>query len=462
MKNNNKNQSLARLSVLVVDDCNTTLLLFKQQLKQIGVTKVSVATNYQEALQSVGAHRYDIIILDYHLDKSVTGSQLASIFYRRKLISRSTGLLLVSGDTSQEAVLTGLSGHVPHFMKKPFQPSDLAKRLVQVYLDQSALRKLEDILLQVECFDELGLVNIVAKAPTPILAESYVLQTLIKQARWDCLSQWLSHSPTPVHVQKLIAKAQLQAQHGEIARALLDIEDYIRDNPLAIHAMDLATQFYTESNNFHEAFHYAKLAFDKTPSISSRAIAAARLATELNKWDVLLEIGRAYANSLSVADVTWISSMLVYGKCLQNALTQILAASKRDSFVLSIQEIFDITYQRLSATQCRSMDLYKQLFLIGVRKEQQRHKEAKAILIQTVLPYIDEVATIPTCLLIECYFHLDFYQEAWFAEKVSTEIENRNLFDDETEELLQEYRRYRGIQPQQTSASQALSAVQAP
>lgn len=459
MKNNNKNQSLESLSVLVVDDCNTTLLLFKQQLKQIGVTKVNVVTNYQDALQSVGAHRYDVIILDYHLDRTVTGSQLASLFYRRKLISRSTGLLLVSGDTSQEAVLTGLSGHVPHFMKKPFQASDLAKRLVQVYLDQSALRKLEDKLSLIESFDERGLVHIVTKAPTAILAESYVLQTLVRQQRWDCLKQWLSHSPTPVHVQKLIAQAHLQAQQGDKDRALHAVEDYIRDNPLAIHAMDLATQFYIEADNNHEAFHYAHLAFRKTPSISARAITAARLATELHKWDKLLEIGRAYASSLSVADVTWISSMLVYGRCLQRALTKILAASKRDGFVLSIQEIFDITYQRLSSSQCRSMDLYKQLFLIGVRKEQQRHREAKLILIKTVLPYIDDVATIPTCLLIESYFHLHFYQEAWFAEKVADEIAKRNMFDEETEELLGEYHRYRGFETEPTPQENRLSSI---
>ncbi|MDR9828840.1 response regulator [Vibrio sp. FNV 38] len=460
MIKNNKNQSLDNLSVLVVDDCNTTLLLFKQQLKQIGITKVNTVTNYRDALQAVGSHRFDIIVLDYHLDKTVTGIQLANLLYRRKLISRSTGILLVSGDSSQETVLTSQSGHVPHFMKKPFQPAELSKRLFQVHKDQSVIRKLEDKLTQTESFDEVGLVNLVIHAPTRILAESFVLQTLVKQSRWSHLEQWLSHSPTAVHVEKLIAKAHLLAYKGEKDTALKEVEDYIRDNPLAVGAMDLVSMFYIERHQFHDAYHFARTAFNKTPSISNRAIAVARLATQLNKWDVLLEVGRNYASALSVADVTWVSSMLVYGRCLQKSLTQLLAVTKRDAFILSVHEIFNITYQRLSGSQRQSMDLYKQLFLIGVRKEQQRHEEAKSILLETVLPYIDDVATIPTCLLIECYFHLHFYQEAWFANKVVAEIEQRNLFDDETEELLAEYRQYRKMVSQENSEPNQLNAMQ--
>ncbi|MGL6261991.1 response regulator [Vibrio sp. WXL103] len=465
MTNNNKDQSLENLSVLVVDDCNASLLLFKQQLKQIGVQKVHSATNYHEALSLVGTHRYDVILLDYHLDQSVTGTQLASIFSRRKLISRSTGLLLISSDSSKETVLTGLSDQIPHFMKKPFKPADLSKRLMQVHRDQLALRQLEDLLIGERSqdpsqYDELSLVKIVTRAPTPVLAESYILQTLISQQRWEHLARWLTHSPLPVHAQKLIAKARLLANQGDITQALSLAEDYVRDNPLAIKAIDLVCQLYTESGHYDQAYRYARLAFDKTPSLSSRAICAARLATELNKWDRLIEVGRLYAKSLSIADISWISAMVAYGQCLQQAFAQLVVADKREHFTNQVNDVFNLTHQRLSHPQRRSLELYKQLFVIGVRHQQARHKEAKKILLCAVLPFIDDVAKVPTCLLIECYLKLHFYNELWFANKVANEIDKRSVFDEETERLLQLYHEYRELAPKKDKST-ALIAPQA-
>ncbi len=105
------------LNILVIDDCTTSATLIKHQLISLGVSasNVTCVHSAMQAVATVKTRFYSFIIMDYHLSTKLTGLDLINLLVRAKLISDTTAVLMISGDATQETVLTALTGRVRHF-----------------------------------------------------------------------------------------------------------------------------------------------------------------------------------------------------------------------------------------------------------------------------------------------------------------------------------------------------------
>ena len=122
-------KTLSESNILIIDDSRTSVVLIKQQLIALGAKREQVfsSTDCKQAINMIESSFFDLLIVDYHLEQTLTGFELTSILINNKLINHKVGILIISSDTKQGTVLTALSGSARHFISKPIQTKSLEK-----------------------------------------------------------------------------------------------------------------------------------------------------------------------------------------------------------------------------------------------------------------------------------------------------------------------------------------------
>ena len=221
----NDKSKFKNLVVLIVDDSKTSAVLIRQQISAFGTPygNIDVSYSYQDAIKHVEQRFYDVLILDYHLEQCINGNELATLLNKRKLISHQTGIILVSGDTRQETVLTVLSGEIQHFIKKPVQIHALGIKVLSVCEDKKAVN-LGQALIEgctLNHIDKkLRLIALIEKSPSPIIVESAIFDSAVLNQQWALLSSLLTTSSTALHMSKACAFGQLSWHKGNTEEAI--------------------------------------------------------------------------------------------------------------------------------------------------------------------------------------------------------------------------------------------------
>ncbi|MCP4325178.1 MAG: response regulator [Alteromonadales bacterium] len=248
------------LVVLIVDDSKTSAVLIRQQIIAFGTPydNIDTAYSYQDAIKHVENRFYDVIIIDYHLEQCINGNELAILLNKRKLISSQTGVILVSGDTRQETVLTVLSGEIQYLIKKPVQIYALGIKVLSVCEDKKAVNfaqlLIKDDALN-DIYKKLRLVALIENSPSPVIVESAIFDLTVKKQQWLLLSSLLSHSVTNLHMSKACAFGQLYCYQGNISEAISFLEAFLSENPLAHQVMDILAEIFSENEHHNDALN---------------------------------------------------------------------------------------------------------------------------------------------------------------------------------------------------------------
>ena len=124
------------MHVLVVDDDDTTRLLLEELLKPYGT--VQGAANGLEALKSLEATRFDLILLDINMPDMDGNEVLATLRIKEANLGIRPGdgarVFMVSGTQSTRAVLESFRNEADAFLKKPVDPAELFQRLEEAGL----------------------------------------------------------------------------------------------------------------------------------------------------------------------------------------------------------------------------------------------------------------------------------------------------------------------------------------
>lgn len=429
------------LTILVVDDSKTSATLIRQQINALGTPhdNVDICSSYQEAIKHVGQRFYDVLILDYHLEQCINGNELASLLSKKKLLSRQTGIILISGDSRQETVLTVLSGKVQHFIKKPIQTHALGVKILSVREDQQAIAHGQGLIADAELdqlnkVDELGL--IIDSSPSPILVESNLLETIEDEKQWDLLSLMLQRSMTPMHMAKVSALASEYYHQGLTRQAIQILEEHLASNPLAHKVMDKLVSIYVQMDMPFEAINIAIRAFECTPSIHDRMLTAAKLSAQVNNTSALISIGKTFSNHVSIVDVSWISAVIRYSDCVLAQLNKQPSSMDRKQLVQCINQFFKVVKKRLTSSQRPFLTCFIHLFSARLQILQNKQNEAHQSLFKAVSPHYTSFDKMPTVLLVYIVPLADEFGEIWLSESLLSIAKTRNLFEQQTREDL--------------------------
>ncbi|WAJ29845.1 response regulator transcription factor [Antarcticirhabdus aurantiaca] len=118
------------LKVMIVDDQNTSRLLMRDALDQIGITNIPFAKDGEEALKMMMTTPAHIVISDYNMPK-LNGLQLLQAIRAYPPTAKTPFIILTgSGDRAvlQQAIKLGVN----NFLPKPVQPAALQKAITAV------------------------------------------------------------------------------------------------------------------------------------------------------------------------------------------------------------------------------------------------------------------------------------------------------------------------------------------
>ncbi len=433
---NTTQKPFSSLRFLIVDDSKTAATLIKQQLIALGAKQDRIDTvgSFQTAIKKVEVCFYDVLLIDYHLEQKINGNELAILLMRRKLITSKSSVILVSSDSSQETVLTVISGEVQHFIKKPIKTEDLGRKILNVQNDSWCTRNIEKLIAESALATESHmkqLLTFVEKATSKNLVENTLFNLLEQHKRWPQLHYAVTHSRTPPHMGKVCAQATYDFVQGNKQQAIESLEEYLAEHPLAPKIMDRLTHFLIQESKLHDALILAVRVADLTPSIGYREVTAAQLAAKLGKVATLTKIGHSLASNLSVVDVSWMTNVIQYCHCVQECYSKLTDADNKASLVAKTANFFQLVSDNITPARQPFLLSYQHLYSAQFLLANSKENKARKHLYEAVVPFQDKLDTLPSSLVIEMISLGDFFGETWLSNDLITILALRDRFDSE-------------------------------
>jgi two-component system chemotaxis response regulator CheY len=115
------------ISVLIAEDDSSIVQIIDMLLRDLGITKISRASNGKEALKDLGRNldRYSLIISDWNMPE-VSGLDLLRMVRSHR---PDLPFLMLTGRTKKEEILAAVKAGVSAYISKPFTPVDLQKKI---------------------------------------------------------------------------------------------------------------------------------------------------------------------------------------------------------------------------------------------------------------------------------------------------------------------------------------------
>lgn len=118
---------------LVVDDYESMRTLLVEQLKKIGVTKVTVANSGNSAIQKIteleGTDPIQYVLTDLMMEDG-NGVDLA-VHIRQKLNRKNLPILMITSKSEVSYVLDAVKAGVNSYLIKPWEEKDFIKKLME-------------------------------------------------------------------------------------------------------------------------------------------------------------------------------------------------------------------------------------------------------------------------------------------------------------------------------------------
>ncbi|WP_081638558.1 response regulator [Vibrio azureus] len=392
---------LNQLTILVIDDCKTSTVLIRQQLISLGAdtNNITCVHSASEALSTAKSRFYSCLIVDYHLSYNFTGVELINLMSRAKVISDTTAVLMISGDASQETVLTALSGRVRYMLTKPLQTKALKARILAGMKEQTDLANVEQQLCKLNKVSLNELISIKRQYPNSLNVESLLIDTLVEQQMHSDLEAFLPFCSTKDHASKVCAEAFLLLHKGQLQQAAMTLSDFVTRNPLCLRAIDNLTGLYESLNELNTAFTYAYRAFELTPSSSQRMITAVRITSKLGNLSKLYELGHTFAQKVSATDSLWLNAMFSYVDFIMEHFKKLNTPQSRKEMLHNLNTMFLLIHRQLHTQQRVALSAFKQLTQCRLLLTDGEPEKAHKKLLFALSHYYENLYKMPLVML---------------------------------------------------------------
>ena len=429
------------LRILIVDDSNSSSTLIRQQVHSLGTPydNIEICSSYQETIKLFNQSFYDILIVDYHLEQCIDGNQLVGLLRKKKLLNHKTGIIVISGDSSLETVLTVLSSNVLYFLKKPLKTDTLGVKIRNVQKDQNLVVKAKKIVVNktINSFEKVDKLKLITDSSSSlILIESKIFEMIEEEQEWDLLSLMIQCSTTTMHMSKVSATASILHQEGLFIEATQLLEDFLISNPLAYQVLDKLVYSYEKKDMPYDALRVAIRAFDCTPSIHERMLTVAKLSVQVHNTQALMNLGRKFAHNLSIIDISWMSGVIRYSDKVLEQLRKHPSLTERKQLISCMIEIFKIFNHKITNSQQPFLICYKELFLSHLCLIKKQQSKAHYHLFKAIRPHYNSLDKLPSSLIIEIVKIADVFGEIWLSEYLLNILSLRNVNDLSTQKEL--------------------------
>ena len=121
------------MKILIVDDYKTMLRIIRNLLAELGFKNVDEASDGSEALESLRAKKYDLVISDWNMEP-MTGYQLLKEVRADDSLQK-TPFIMVTAESKTDNVVAAKQAGVNNYIVKPFNAATLKGKIAAVIGD---------------------------------------------------------------------------------------------------------------------------------------------------------------------------------------------------------------------------------------------------------------------------------------------------------------------------------------
>jgi tetratricopeptide (TPR) repeat protein len=131
--------SFSSINALVIDDMAVQQTTLRGQLGQLGIGKVDVASNAEDAARLIKSRRYNLILCDFNLNQKTDGQQLFEHLRDNDLLPPDCLFFMVTAESAYASVASATEHHPDAYLLKPITASHIEDRLKTLLEKRDAL-----------------------------------------------------------------------------------------------------------------------------------------------------------------------------------------------------------------------------------------------------------------------------------------------------------------------------------
>ena len=387
------------LNALVIDDHSSSALLIKSLLDTLAIQHIDTALNCQNAIEQCQSRYYDLLLIDFHLDNNINGSELLAILREERWISINTAVIIISSDPTQTVLLTSLESEPDAFLSKPFNRDQLEKKVTQTLKDCQLRKPIYDALQKYKLKTAVQLCQQqLSHTGHNYKLENLLLDLLIASQDWEMVAQTLESLKTthPSHKVTLL-EARLLHYQGKTELAIETLRSLITEAPLCAHAYDMLSHYLQGEEEYHQALIIAARVSTLTPAICYRTLHVAQLAVHLNQPQTLLKAGRTLVLNFPLMGKEWLKRFLQFIAFYEQWDPNYQDPQGQKELTL----FYQLAEQRLPINQHSTFNTLHGLLLARMALKHQQSFEAKSFLFQGLKHFYKKWHTLPLLLIFE-------------------------------------------------------------
>ncbi len=391
----------SKMVVLIIDDNRVSSTLLKSELNRVGFGAVSIASTLNDAVRFCRGQHFDFLLIDFHLDSGMKGSVVVAELRSKRLIDSTSGVVLMSTDSSSDIAVNALSSHFDAFVTKPVNIRGLVVKMTEI---RQAIAALSPIRVHEEIGDiraaVVELTQLCLRYPSNYRYECELLDMLERHQLWSQLSDWfMMHESHHLHQRRELSKARYYWHIKEPDVAIRILVNLISCKPRYIFAYDTLVSFYEQQQNLTQAMLYSEKAIALFPASCDRLVKLSQLASDAHDIERVLCSGKALAKHLPTTSSDWYPIYCSYMDALMALFVTLPAKVSRRHVLNHLRIIEDRACFLLSKSDgvlLKSTNLIS--IAHGVLPYQQYH-EAHVRLMIGLSPYFSRMHVLDDRLL---------------------------------------------------------------
>ncbi|MGB0936328.1 MAG: response regulator [Colwellia sp.] len=353
------------INVLVVDDCHVSSFRLREILRTIHIVNVDLCHTYKDAIKLCKENNYNVLILDYHLEQDINGSELYELLISKKYLASYCSIITLSSDNSSQTVMNALAKVHGSYLTKPTNSKVLTRKMKEAYASYKIQREIFRLERAEKYNEAINLaIRYSIKNNFNTGMEFYILGFYEKHKSNEELISLCNQEAFSGRANFTCKKIELEYLNNALTEAdyIKQLSLFIKNFPNHVRAFDLLSDALIQIKNEEQGVKIAKKALELTPAVKFRALKLSRLSIKTMDFDNLSFAGRLLAKNLTISEYFWSSLVAEYLCYVETFFQNTQKQGEKASIMQLLKEFKKLSSRKLLDEQNEPLDL---LFMIS-------------------------------------------------------------------------------------------------
>ncbi|WP_117236140.1 response regulator [Vibrio maerlii] len=406
--------------ILIAEPCRSAAELLSHSLKEVGYFDLDLAFNTQDVSRLCKKYHYALLIIDYHLDKTLSGTKLLQSLEQAKLLAKDSSVLFTSSDSQMSTILSAISGHRASFLLTPYSKQVLQTKVQELLVVQ---RSFKEIYKHSCNFDFNSALREAWKTTHKVRENSrpidYIVQYFRSNKDWAGLRTFCYRCEGIPNLVLFEIEASFRLNETALKEALERTKLYIQEHPIHIEAYDFMFELYLQQGEYDLALKAYDIAIELNPHVPQRPLDYLELMVtkRCGDYEKFMRLSKLFLNSLTTNDNDWMAMLAVHLRLSEIVFSRLGQRSNQEQFLKHLDRTLSLFSQQLNGMDSTNFKILRSLSLAKITMFNGQWVRAKKTLLDEVYPHIDKLTSLSNIVKLDLLVFAMTIGEFWLAQK---------------------------------------------